>query len=213
MSDASAPPYPWTDPVPEISVIRRAARVTLELLGDEDPPEEEIPNTTRIAIGREPTSRRIRDPRVIASADPVKFHPALGVRCKCGRGLGWVAIAPLSTGIIIVHSDKRQTEQYRHGGYSDLAPVGEGGATMFTLGSWNRVLPTGIGAVRSSSPLGGLFGEGTPGVMFDVGSRVTYTCPKCHRTQTLRNDVAVRRYLEAVTKGGVEIKLGEVSRP
>jgi hypothetical protein len=210
VSDVEAPPYPWTDPVPEITAIRRAAREALERLGNEDPPEEAIPNTTRIAISREHTSHRIRDPKVIAAADPVKFHPALGVRCRCGKGLGWVAICTLSTGIIIVHSDKRQPERYRHGGYSDLAPVGGDGARMFTLSDWNHELASGIGAVRGSSPLGGLFGEGTPGVMFDVGSRVIYTCPKCARTHTLRNDVAVRRYLESVANGGTEIRLGGV---
>lgn len=195
--------------MPTPAEIRDAARATLALMDSDELPEDELSDTARIAIGREPMSRAQRHPRVIAAAHPVRCHPALGVRCKCGQGLGWVALVTISTGLFLVHSDKRQPKKaLRRGGYTDLAPVGPGSHETFVLGPWDYQLKLGIGAVRATTTLGGLLGPGTPGVMFDCAQRVTYTCPSCHAEYPMRSDAFVRRFLQAVVDGDKELRLG-----
>lgn len=205
---AAGYPSPWSeDRITDLALFRASATKALRLMGEELPPDA-YENTAVHMINREPASRSIRHPQVIAAAKCLKQYPAMGVRCQCGRGLGWVALATMSTGLFLVHSDKRQQKKsLRHGGYTDLAPVGGGSCETFTLAPWNAQLPHGIGAVRSSTTLGGLFGPDTPGVLFDCAARVTYECPKCHAQYPLRNDAFVRRFLQAVIDGDGEIRL------
>ncbi len=134
-----------------------------------------------------------------AALDPLRLHPALGVRCgSCGTGIAYVALA--LQGAHVVSGNKRRPPKLRRGGVWDLADITSSAAGGRRRPGWQEAAEAGRGTVAPT-------GE-RPGVGSGVAERRTHSCPRCHAKYTRTNTTLLRHYLEAISGGDVEIRLG-----
>src|SRR5450759_1523267 len=93
-------------PLPEPPTARAAAARALALLGD----------------GGADGARIFDDRPLTEALDPLRLHPALGVRCgSCDHGIAFIALA--QQGAYLVSANRRQPPKRRHGGVWDLADI------------------------------------------------------------------------------------------
>ncbi len=135
-------------------------------------------------------------PSVLADAlDPLRTHPALGVRClKCGRGLGFVALAP--TGVRVVSGTQRSPKRQRRGGIYDLAAATE------PTGRFEGWIDDAAKRRSSVIPTGE-----APGQHSGFPQRRTYQCPRCGSHSTVKNSTLLGLYLTAVRRGDADFRL------
>ncbi len=183
---------------------RTSARRVLAFL--DDPGSTAIDPTTLSLMQRDADGAAFRHPNVIEVAQPLRDLPAIGVRCTCGRGLGYLTLAVLSTWLVALNADRLAPARERTGGSTDLGPVDDR-SVGFALDPWDRIMSSGeaIGAATSSSQF--------RGVMLDPAQRLTYQCPICGLKLALRNETLVRLILRAVTQGMNEITLPTSASP
>jgi hypothetical protein len=129
--------------------------------------------------------------------DPLRLHPALGVRCgrlTCGRGLGYVALDPNAARLM--SGNRRQPPSKRRGGIDDLADISPHSGRFE---GWVQDSEDRRGSVRVT-------GE-APGQRAGLPQRRTYHCTGCGADYTLTNSRLLTLYLEAVERGDHEFRV------
>ena len=166
---------------------------------------------------REIDARVLYDPRLIAHKEPLRRYPPVRVRCRCGRSLEWIAIAPRSDhGLQLVHGPHLFPRDQRKGGAYDIepgtktSPFGQAPAT--STGAWAQDSDAGAGNSRTlpNGPYGDVY-----------GLKAHYRCPgsRCQFEATVLHVTLLRRFLTAVLMGDDEFRLGplpgvaQVSKP
>jgi hypothetical protein len=176
-----------------------AARGALSALVD-----LEAHRTVEAGRSRELDARTLYDPRLIAQKEPLRRYPPVRVRCRCGRGLEWIAVAPQGDhGLQLVHGPRLVAPKERRGGAYDIvsgvktSPFGPGSATGTV--TWAKDSEAGIGNSRTlpNGPYGDVY-----------ALKAHYRCPSCHFEATLLHISLLRLFLGAVLAGDKEIKIG-----
>jgi hypothetical protein len=153
---------------------------------------------------REIDARVLFDPRLIAHKDALRRYLPVRVRCRCGRSLEWIAIAPLGDhGLQLVHGPRLFPPGERRGGAFDIepgtkmSPVGQGPA--IGTATWAQDSDAGVGHSRTvpNGPYGNVY-----------ALKAEYRCPKCHSRETVLHVSLLRRFLTAVVLGEKEVRLG-----
>ncbi len=163
---------------------------------------------------RDPDNAPTLRPHAIAPCQKFsQSHPALGLRCGCGNGLGFLAIAHFATGILAVTAPHRKPQKYRNGGLSDLA-LGPSGEDFFFIPWYEQDLAAGddrqgfTTAVSPRETIADLPNVG--GVLGDLAHRQERTCPSCNTRHVYKNVTLVTFYLRAVAEGRDEVILGQL---
>ncbi len=156
---------------------------------------------------REIDARALYDRRLIAAKEPLRRYPPVRVRCRCGKTLEWIAIAPRSDhGLQLVHGPRLVEPKKRRGGAEDIvagvrqSPFGQTSATG--TATWAKDSESGVGHSRTLP-------NGSHGDVY--GLKAHYLCPKCGYEETALHVSLLHRFLTAVVVGDREIRLGPFS--
>jgi len=164
---------------------------------------------------RDPDNAPTLRPHVIAPCQKFsQSHPAIGLRCGCGKGLGFLAIGHFATGVLAITTSHRQAKKYRNGGLSDLA-LGPNGERFVFIPWYQQQLAAKAQrekefttAVSPRETIADLPNVG--GVLGDLAHRQERQCPACNTRHLFKNVTLVRLYLKAVAEGRDEIILGQL---
>lgn len=161
---------------------------------------------------RDPANAPTMRPHVISPCQKLQSHPALRLRCSCGRGLDFLALASMPPGVIVVSSPRRLPKKLRRGGPNDLASVIEGADPQagWALIPWEQSMRDRFATHRSSWQDGGehfVLGEGAV-LIGDAAKRQTFTCGACSANFTFVNVNLLRLVLETMANGDREVRLG-----
>jgi hypothetical protein len=153
-------------------------------------------------VTMDPANAAAHRPWVIAYCQQLDAlgYRAPGTRCGCAYGLGFVALAPLATGVRAVWTRRRLPPKERKGGWRDFDRV-PGARHGWDLLSCSKAL---IGDARGPRT------AALPHPGFEhVWDRQTFRCPRCDRSVTVLNVTLVRGVLEALAEGTGEVVLGQ----
>jgi len=183
------------------AVIERA----LEALGREEPDEWDEPTMAHLA-SRDPEPVRAARPEVIEAAERLRNHPLLSVP-HCGHYVAFLALAPFSTGVLVIPGVRRKPADERVGGTEDLFVTDNPDDAK---GLWPHMdrLFAGNSAVSATYPELPLF-EGAPRSResMDQFKRLTFRCKTCGAERPIKNVTLLRRFFEAVLRGEEEVRL------
>lgn len=170
-------------------------------------------------VSRDPDNARALRPHLIAACQQLSAQPLLGVRCTCGKPLGFVGLAAFATGVVAVTHPNRRRGKQSSGGVADLT-LNPTTQSDFSYAPWERALrpePAADGqpftTVRSRNEgTDELFRYGS--VIGDLAHLRVLQCPneRCRRRYRLTNVQLIRRYLQALMGGSPEIMLGPLPR-
>lgn len=159
---------------------------------------------------RDPDNAPTMRPHVVAPCQKLQKHRALRLHCYCGKGLDYLALASLSTGVLVVSSPRLLPPKQRGGGPQDLGPLdGQHPESGWALIPWERSMRQREGAhvtawrPESSHPV---LGDGAF-VLGDTAKRQTFICPKCGATHTFKNIRLLRLVLDAIVNGQPTVRL------
>ncbi len=168
---------------------------------------------------RNPENAAAMRPHVIARCQEpeLRLHPALRIRCSCGRFLAYAALAPFATGVLVVTSPRLLPPTQRGGGVYDLAsplksPLDP--TRPWDLEAWEIYMASSDDAVVSSwkgpdpHPV---LGAGAS-VIGDPAKRRIFRCRKCGATHTVHNVTLLRLVLQAIANGQREVHLADPAR-
>ena len=116
---------------------------------------------------------------LVTALAPLERHPAIGLRCTCGRGIGWAAYGPGGIGF----SGRRVKPREQTGGLGDLDHDHSPAVTNAT--PWPASGQAGMVTVRR-----------------------VIVCGTCRARHYLTPGGALRLWLRAVARGEVELLLG-----
>ncbi len=163
-----------------------------------------------VEAARDPINAPTMRPHVMGPCQQLQSHPALRLHCTCGRGLDFLALASLASGVLVVSSPRRQPKKLRAGGTQDLAPVDDFGPGFgWSLIPWERSMRDRAATHRTAwvdTEDHPVLGPGR-GVMGDVAKRQTFICEGCGATHTFRNVVLLRLVLQAIADGESTVRL------
>ena len=176
----------------------------LEALG-RDEPDEWTDRTMAHLAARDPEPVRAARPEVIEAADRLRNHPLLGVP-HCGHYVAFLALAPFSTGVLVIPGTRRKPLSERQGGAEDLFVTDRPGESTGLWPHMGRLFANP--AVQPSYPRIPLF-AGQPGSadVWDSLKRLTFTCPRCGTERPVKNITLLRYFFEAVLRGEDEVRL------
>jgi len=159
---------------------------------------------------RDPANAPTMRPHVIAPCQELRDHPALRLRCTCGRGLDFLALASFATGVLVVSSPRRLPKKRRGGGTLDLAAVtGDDPEAGWALLPWEASMRNRSAAHKTafeSDPIQLVLGEGA-GLIGDTAKRQTFICKGCGATHTFQNITLLRLLLRAIAAEEQEVRL------
>jgi hypothetical protein len=152
-------------------------------------------------------------------------YPVPGVRCSCGYGLGFLALEPLSTGVLAVWSRRRLVPKLRQGGLGDFAPLPSDQGEEWQLGAFAMYLTraqldryqegprTAAQPERSSmyptaERLVGLPRGSTRPILPAWERRQAFLCRRCGGHHRVLNVTLVGAILRAIADGSGEVVLG-----
>ncbi len=169
---------------------------------------------TQAEAARDPGNAPVMRPHVIAPCQKLQAHPALRLHCSCGKGLDYLALATLSTGVLVISSPRLLPPKWRQGGQQDLAAVdGNDPEAGWALIPWERSMRKRAGTHQTAwQPEGShpVLGEGAF-LIGDTAKRQTFICPNCGATHTFRNIALLRLVLQAIASGERKVRLGKGS--
>ena len=170
------------------------------------PPPEPLP--ARVAAARAlallgdggADGARIFDDRPLTEAlDPLRRHPALGVRCgSCENGIAFIALA--QQGAYLVSANRRQPPKRRRGGVWDLADITTPPGTTRAFPGWIEDAQANVGSVRPTGERAEVFSG--------MNERRTHNCRRCGADYTHTNTTLLRFYLGSISRGEPAIRLG-----
>ena len=176
----------------------------LESLG-RDEPDEWTDRTMAHLAARDPEPVRAARPDVIEAANRLRNHPLLGVP-HCGHYVAFLALAPFSTGVLVIPGTRRKPLSERQGGAEDLFVTDRPGESTGLWPHMGRLFTDP--AVQPSYPRIPLFaGEPRSADVWDSLKRLTFTCPRCGTERPVKNVTLLRYFFEAVLRGEDEVRL------
>jgi hypothetical protein len=159
---------------------------------------------------RDPANAPTMRPHVVAPCQKLQSHSALRLHCTCGRGLDFLALASLATGVLVVSSPRLLPPKQRRGGTQDLASVDDKDPNRpWTFAAWEHMMSRRSAMHRSSwqaPPIHPVLGPNA-GVMGDTAKRQTFNCEGCGATHTFLNITLLRLTLKAIAEGKTEVRL------
>jgi hypothetical protein len=183
---------------------RASIERALESLG-RDEPDDWTDRTMAHLAARDPEPVRAARPEVIEAAERLRNHPLLGVP-HCGRYVAFLALAPFSTGVLVIPGTRRKPLGERQGGAEDLFVTDRPGESTGLWPHMGRLFADP--AVQPSYPRIPLFaGEPRSADVWDSLKRLTFTCPRCGTQRPVKNVTLLRYFFEAVLRGEDEVRL------
>jgi hypothetical protein len=188
-------------------------------------------------VSRDPTNARAMRPHLVAACLPFNARPALGLRCRCGKPISFVALVAAATGVTAMVARHRKPGDQRDGGIADLVlnPADRGRGFLPLEGALRPGHPhaAGVSAIATDPQPARAPGptdateldpdeydeDGYPwhqpeplrfgNVVGDYVHRICLPCRDrtCHRAPVLTNVQLVRQYLQAVANGDNEVRL------
>lgn len=162
---------------------------------------------------RDPKNVNVMRPHLIAACQKLDRHPAIRLHCSCGKGLDWLALAPLSTGVLVVSSPRHAPYKQQGGGILDLAPVEEGlpADAGWSLIPWEESMLRRDAQHRSSWQRPEVHPVLGPNVRVigDAVKRQTFICPKCDADFVFLNVQLLRLFLQAIAARDKKIRLAD----
>jgi hypothetical protein len=140
--------------------------------------------------------------RIAAALDPLRALPALGLRCPCGYGIGWIALAEQGSYVVISRARKPKTQ--RTGGAADLDDNTK--ADPLSL-----IVNTGHAIRLPQTPIPQLAGE-EESDNIHIESRTAplrraIACKKCKSRWTMKNETVLPMFLAAIATGSDRVQL------
>ena len=164
----------------------------------------------QVEAERDPSNAPVMRPHVIGPCQKLRSQPALRLHCSCGKGLDYLALATLATGVLVVSSPTLLPFRRRTGGPGDLGPIGKDDPEA----GWAFIPWEASMRDRAASHQTAWNGE-TPHlalgdnavVMGDTAKRQTFHCGNCGATHTFLNIVLLRLVLRAIAAGERKVRL------
>jgi hypothetical protein len=163
---------------------------------------------SRVEAARDPANAPAMRPHVVAPCQELASYPALRLHCTCKRGLDFLALAPFSTGVLVVSSPRRLPKKRRGGGTQDLAspdddhPDGPWTFSVWEASMLRRTASHSTGWMSESHPaLGNVM------VMGDTAKRQVFYCKGCGATHVFLNVTLLRLVLQAIAEGSESVPL------
>lgn len=174
----------------------------------------------QVLVRQDPANAATYRPHVIAACQALDQagYRAPGVRCGCGYGLGFLALASLPSGVSVLWERRRLPPKGRRGGWRDLAGDRHDAGERLTECSVQWWVVGKTGPVCQGAPFGPAVREFhayptvAPGIaMLDnpVTARQAYSCPRCGARHIRLNVQLVRAVLRSVADGTSEVVLGD----
>lgn len=162
---------------------------------------------------RDPANAPTMRPHVIALCQGLSKHPALRLKCTCRKGLDYLALASMATGILVVSSPTLRSPNERGGGPNDLGPVdGQSPGAGWALIPWERSMRSRAAAHQTSwqdKPDHPVLGVKV-GIVGDTAKRQVFNCSKCGATPTFLNITLLRLVLQAIAADQRSVWVGGV---
>ena len=159
---------------------------------------------------RDPANAPVMRPHVIAPCQALRTHPALRLHCTCGRGMDFLALAALATGVLVVSSPRLLPPKKRGGGPLDLAAVeGQDPEAGWALIPWEASMRNRASVhqtVWESEPVHPGLGVQAR-IIGDSAKRQTFHCTGCGATHTFLNITLLRLVLQAIARGDRPVRL------
>lgn len=166
---------------------------------------------TTVEAARDPANAPTMRPHVIAPCQKLQSHPALRLQCTCGKGLTFLALASMATGVLVVGSPRRLPPKLRRGGPNDLTTVESNDPTRpWAFAPWERSMRERVAQHRTAWQTPDVhlaLGPGA-GVIGDSAKRQLFTCPTCRAAHTFVNITLLRMVLRAIAAGEQTVRLG-----
>ena len=166
---------------------------------------------------RDPANAPTRRPHLVAACQGLQAHPSLRLHCSCGRGLTFLAIAALSTGVLVVSSHRRLPPKLRKGGSGDLATALRDDPTRpWSLIPWEAAMRDRLAGHRTAwqqAPAGPSVRELAPeglvamGVVGDTAKRQAFSCEGCGAVHVLLDVTLLRLVLQAIADGDRAVRI------
>lgn len=165
---------------------------------------------------RDPANAPTRRPHLVAACQRLQTHPSLRLHCSCGRGLTFLAIAALSTGVLVVSSRRRLPPKLRQGGSGDLAtPLSDDPSRSWSLIPSEAAMRDRLAAHRTAwkqAPAGPSVRELGPeglvamGVVGDTAKRQAFRCDGCGAVFVFLNVKLLQLVLQAIAGGDETVR-------
>jgi hypothetical protein len=165
---------------------------------------------------RDPGNAPVMRPHVIAPCQKLQSQPALRLHCSCGKGLDYLALASLATGVLVVSSPTLLPPKRRTGGPGDLGPIGtDDPEAGWALLPWEASMRDRAAAHQTSwdGEVPHLALGDHAVVIGDTAKRQTFYCGSCGATHTFRNIRLLRLFLKAISHGERKVRLGPAPEP
>jgi hypothetical protein len=167
--------------------------------------------TSQVEAARDPINAPTMRPQVVAACQELQKHPAVRLHCTCRRGLDFLALASLATGVLVISSPRRLPKKRRQGGPNDLASVDptDPPEAGWSLMKWEASLFERAARHHTaweSTSEHPVLGPNTR-VIGDAAKRQTFECPGCGATHTYHNVTLLRMVLEAIAAGESTVRL------
>jgi hypothetical protein len=163
-----------------------------------------------VEAARDPSNAPTMRPHVIAPCQALQSHPALRLHCTCGRGLDFLALASLATGVLVVSSPRLLPKKRRWGGTQDLAAVDgydpEAGWSLLPWEASMRDRGSHHKTAWENDPTHPVLGP-SAGLIGDTAKRQTFNCTGCEASHTFRNITLLRLVLQAISDGERKVRL------
>jgi len=162
---------------------------------------------------RDPVNAPTLRPHVVAPCQALQKHPALRLRCRCGRGLDFLALASFATGVLVVSSPRRLPPRLREGGPNDLASVKESDppTRRWSFMPWEALMLQRQAKHRSAwdaTKEHPFLGPDTR-VIGDAAKRQIFECERCGAVHLFRNVTLLRMMLEAIAAGSRIVQINQ----
>ena len=165
---------------------------------------------------RDPANAPTMRPHVIAACQGLRFHRAMRLHCTCRKGLDYVALATLASGVLVVSSPTLLPPKRRAGGPCDLGPVeGQDPESGWALIPWERTMRNRVAAHQSAwkdEPIHPVLGYEV-GIIGDSAKRQVFVCEKCGAAHTFLNITLLRLVLHAIAADQRSVWIGGLNVP
>lgn len=167
---------------------------------------------TEIEAERDPSNAPVMRPHVVAPCQKLQSQPALRLHCTCGKGLDYLALATLSTGVLVISSPTLLPPKRRTGGLGDLGAIGtDDPEAGWALIPWQESMRDRAAAHHTSwNEVGPHPALGDNAVVLgDAAKRQTFSCEICRATHTFKNIQLLRLVLRSIESGDRKVRLAD----
>lgn len=184
---------------------RGAIQRALEALGREEPDLWDDPTMAHLAR-RDPEPIRAARVEVIEAAEKLRNHPLLGVP-HCGHYVAFLALAPFSTGVLVIPGPQRRPREERVGGIEDLFVVDDPSDSRGLFPLMDRLAAPDSPVYPSYREIPLFAGAPCSRDAWDFFKRLTFRCPTCDAERPVKNVTLLRYFFEAVLRRENDVRL------